>query len=237
MNFDQLKFGSGHPGDHDELGAFVRGAGTYTSDIEFPDESRATGQLHACFVRAMLAHAMIRSVDATQALALPGVHAVITGAQLQAAGIGAIPALAVFSGSDGKPMANAAIPPLAIDTVRHVGEALAMVVADSAAIAQDAAELVQIELDSLPVVATIEAALETAAPRVWPHLSSNVALDWADGDLAQSDAAFANAFHVESVALDDPPLTACAMEPKLNATRQLNTTRPADMIRTMRFLI
>lgn len=208
MNFDSLRFGQGRPGDHDELAAFARGTGSYTSDNDLP------GQLHACFVRATQAHATIRSIDAAQALALPGVHAVITGAQLQAAGIGAIPALAVFNGSDGKPMASAAIPPLAIDTVRHVGEALAMVVADSAGIAQDAADLVQVELDALPVVATIEAALEADAPRVWPHLASNVALDWADGDLAQSDAAFANAFHVESVALDDPPLTACAMEPR-----------------------
>ena len=220
MNFDSLRFGKGHPGDHDELAAFVRGAGCYTSDLDLPGQMGLggqpglTGQLHACFVRATQAHATIRSIDAAEALALPGVHTVITGAQLQAAGIGAIPALAVFNGSDGKPMANAAIPPLAIDTVRHVGEALAMVVADSAAIAQDGADLVQIELDALPVVATIEAALATNAPRVWPHLASNVALDWADGDLAQSDAAFASAFHVESVALDDPPLTACAMEPR-----------------------
>ena len=208
MNFDSLRFGKGRSGDHDELGTFARGTGSYTSDNDLP------GQLHACFVRATEAHATIRSIDTAQALALPGVHAVITGAQLQAAGIGAIPALAVFNGSDGKPMANAAIPPLAIDIVRHVGEALAMVVADSAEIAQDAADLVQVELDSLPVVATIEAALAAGAPRVWPHLASNVALDWADGDLAQSDAAFANAFHIESVALDDPPLTACAMEPR-----------------------
>ncbi len=208
MNFDSLRFGKGRAGDHDELGAFARGTGSYTSDNDLP------GQLHACFVRATEAHATIRSIDAAQALALPGVHAVITGAQLQAAGIGAIPPLAVFNSSDGKPMANAAIPPLAIDTVRHVGEAMAMVVADSAAIAQDAADLVQIALDSLPVVATIEAALAADAPRVWPQVAGNVALDWADGDLAQSDAAFAKAFHIESVALDDPPLTACAMEPR-----------------------
>ena len=208
MNFDSLRFGKGRSGDHDELGSFARGTGSYTSDHDLQ------GQFHACFVRTTEAHATIRRIDAAQALALPGVHAVITGAQLQAAGIGSIPALAVFNSSDGKPMANAAIPPLAIDTVRHVGEALAMVVADSAAIAQDAADLVQIELDSLPVVATIEAALAAGAPRVWPDLASNVALDWADGDLAQSEAAFAKAFHIESVALDDPPLTACAMEPR-----------------------
>ena len=221
MNFDHIRFGKGRTGDHDELGAFARGTGSYTSDNDLP------GQLHACFVRATEAHAAIRSIDPAQALALPGVHAVITGAQLQAAGIGAIPALAVFNSSDGKPMANAAIPPLAIDTVRHVGEAMAMVVADSAAIAQDAADLVQIDLDSLPVVATIEAALEAGAPRVWPHLTSNVALDWADGDLAQSDAAFAKAFHIESVALDDPPLTACALEPRA-AIAQWTPDAPAD---------
>ena len=208
MNFDQLRFGNGRPGDHDELGAFVRGAGSYTSDIDLP------GQLHACFVRATVAHAAIRGIDAAPALALPGVHAVITGAQLQAAGIGVIPALAVFNGRDGKPMAQAGIPPLAVDTVRHVGEALAMVVADSAALAQDGADLVQVGLDALPVVASMQAALAADAPLVWPHLASNVALDWEDGDAAASDAAFAKAFHVETVALEDPPLAACAMEPR-----------------------
>ena len=208
MNFDQLRFGNGRPGDHDELSAFAQGAGSYTSDIDLP------GQLHACFLRATEAHARIRGIDVAHALALPGVHAVITGKQMQEAGLGVIAPLAVFNGSDGKPMASAGLPPLAYDVVRHVGEALAIVVADSAAIAQDAADLIEVDLESLPVVASIDAALQADAPLVWPHLTSNVSLDWEDGDKQTSDAVFANAFHIESVELDDPPLSPSAMEPR-----------------------
>ena len=208
MNFDQLRFGNGRPGNHDELAAFAQGAGSYTSDIDLP------GQLHACFLRATDAHARIRGIDAAHALALPGVHAVITGKQMQEAGLGVVAPLAIFNGSDGKPMASAGLPPLAYDVVRHVGEAIAMVVADSAAIAQDAADLIEVDLASLPVVASIDAALEADAPRVWPQLASNVALDWEDGDKQASDAAFAKAFHIESVELDDPPLSPAALEPR-----------------------
>ena len=112
MNFDQIRFGDGRPGDHDEIAAFVQGSGTYTSDIDLPD------QAHACFVRATLAHAAINGIDAAAALAVPGVRAVITGAQMQAAGMGVIPPMAVFNGRDGKPMHAAGIPPLAYGTVR-----------------------------------------------------------------------------------------------------------------------
>ena len=208
MNFDHLRFGSGRAGDHDELATLVQGKGTYTSDIE------VTGQLHACFVRSVQAHARIRGIDAGAALALPGVHAVITGAQMQAAGLGVIPPLAIFNGRDGKPMFQAGIPPLAFDTVRHVGEAVAMVIAASPQVAIDAAELVQADLAPLPVASSVASALAAGAPRIWPALPDNVALDWEDGDAQASAAAFANAYHVQSVELDDPPLTACTLEPR-----------------------
>jgi carbon-monoxide dehydrogenase large subunit len=142
------------------------------------------------------------------------VRAVITGAQLQAAGIGVIPPVAIFNGQDGKPMFQAGIPPLAMGTVRHVGEAIALVVADSLAIALDGAGLVSADLAPLPVAAGIEAALAADAPAIWPDRPGNIALDWADGDLAASDAAFAAAHHVESVELDDPAMSAAPMEPR-----------------------
>lgn len=208
MNFDNLRFGAGRAGDRDELRNLVQGGGNYTSDIDH------AGQLHACFVRSIEAHAQIRGIDAARALALPGVHAVITGRDLQAAGIGVIPPLAIFNGRDGKPMFQAGIPPLAYDTVHHVGEALALVLADSLQVAIDAAGLVTVDLDAQPVVSGIAAALAAGAPNVWPALPGNVALDWEDGDAAASQAAFAAAFHVEAVELDDPPLTACTLEPR-----------------------
>ncbi len=208
MNFDNLRFGAGRAGDRDELRTLVSGGGNYTSDIDH------AGQLHACFVRSIEAHARIRGIDAARALALPGVHAVITGGELQAAGIGVIPPLAIFNGRDGKPMFQAGIPPLAWGTVRHVGEAVALVVADSLQVAIDAAGLVTVDLEALPVVSSIAAALAADAPSVWPDLPGNIGLDWEDGDAAPSDRAFADAFHVETVELDDPPLTACTLEPR-----------------------
>ena len=208
MHFDTLRFGAGSRGDHDQLAVLARGAGCYTGDID------AGGQLHACFVRSDHAHARIRGIDSSLAAALPGVHAVITGAQMQAAGLGVIAPLAIFNGRDGQPMFKAGIPPLAYGTVRHVGEAVALVIAESARIAQDAALLVALDLEALPVAGSIEAALCADAPRVWPELPDNIALDWEDGDRAASDAAFNGAFHVEAVALDDPPLSPCAMEPR-----------------------
>lgn len=208
MNFDSLRFGSGRAGDQDELAAFVRGKGSYTGDIDIP------GQLHACFVRSTLAHGRIRGIDVARARALAGVHAVITGRDLQAAGIGVIAPMAVFNGRDGKPMASAGIPPLAYDAVRHVGEAVALVIADSPAIALDGADLVETDLEPLPVSSTLRGALAADAPCIWPQLSDNVALDWEDGDARASEAIFASAFHVESVELDDPPMAACALEPR-----------------------
>ena len=208
MNFDNLRFGAGRAGDRDELLTLVQGGGNYTSDIDH------AGQLHACFVRSIEAHAHIRGIDAARALALPGVHAVITGGDLQAVGIGVIPPLAIFNGRDGKPMFQAGIPPLAYDSVHHVGEAVALVLADSLQVAIDAAGLVTVDLDAQPVASNIEAALAAGAPSVWPALPGNVALDWEDGDAAASQAAFAAAFHVEAVELDDPPLTACTLEPR-----------------------
>ena len=208
MNFDSLRFGSGRAGDHDELAALAQGMGSYTSDIA------ATGWLHACFVRSVRAHARIRAIDTTRALALPGVHAVITGQDMREAGLGVIPPLAVFNGRDGKPMFKAGIPPLAYGTVRHVGEAVAVVVAASQAIAIDAAEAVDVDLDPLHVAGSVELALAADAPRIWPALPDNIALDWEDGDASASDAAFAGAFHVESIDLDDPPLAPCTLEPR-----------------------
>ncbi len=98
MEYDGLRFGSGQRGDHNALDDLVRGAGAYTADIH------VAGQLHACFVRSPFAAARIVRLETAQASALPGVHAVITGEQLEQAGLGKIMPLALFNGRDGKPM-------------------------------------------------------------------------------------------------------------------------------------
>lgn len=208
MEYDGLRFGSGRWGNEDALSDFVRGQGAYTSDIE------VAGQLHACFVRSPFAAARIVRLETQAAQALEGVHAVLTGEQIAQAGLGRIMPLAIFNGRDGKPMVQAGIPVLAYPEVRHVGEAVALVVAQDAETAQRGAEMVDIEWESLDCVSDPLLALEPAAPRVHPDCPSNIALDWEDGDRAASEAAFAAAHHVESVDLADPPMTACALEPK-----------------------
>ncbi len=208
MNYDGLRFDSGKRGDHDELDALLRGQGAYTGDID------VAGQLHACFVRSPMACARIRRIDTGSALNLAGVHAVLTGEQLAQAGIGRIMPMATFNGRDGRPMVKAGIPVLAFPEVRHVGEAVALVVAADFATAQLAAEQVEIDWEPLPAVTDPLRAIEAGAPTVHPECLSNIALDWEDGDAATSDAAFAGVHHVESVELADPPMTACAIEPK-----------------------
>ncbi len=208
MEYDGLRFGSGQRGDHNALDDFVRGAGVYTADIQ------VAGQLHACFVRSPFAAARIVRLETAQASALPGVHAVITGEQLVQAGLGKIMPLAIFNGRDGQPMVQAGIPVLAYPEVRHVGEAVALVVAHDVETAQMAAELIDIEWESLEAVTDPVQALAPTSPKVHADCASNIALDWEDGDRAVSEAAFAGAHHIESVDLADPPMTACALEPK-----------------------
>ena len=205
---DPLRHGRSQRGDHDELDSFVRGQGRYTSDIAL------TGQCFAAFVRSPMAHARVLRIDTSIALAQPGVQTVITGSELVQAGLGTIRPMAIFNGRDGQPMKQAGIPVLASDVVRHVGEAVAMVVADTETLALNAAEQVLIEWESLPVVVEPHAALAAHAVQVHADAPGNVALDWADGDAAALDAAFLPAAHIETVELDDPPMTACAMEPK-----------------------
>ena len=135
---DVLRHGRSQRGDHDELDELVRGQGRYTSDIALE------GQLHAVFVRSPLAHARIVRLDASTARAMPGVHAILTGQDVVQAGLGTIRPMAIFNGRDGQPMKQAGIPVLAHEVVRHVGEAVAMVVAQTESEALLAAESVEI---------------------------------------------------------------------------------------------
>ena len=205
---DPLRHGRSQRGDLDELDELVRGHGRYTSDIHLE------GELHAVFVRSPVAHARIRHLDTEIARAMPGVQAVLTGQDVVQAGLGTIRPMAVFNGRDGLPMKQAGIPVLAGDVVRHVGEAVALVVADTESAAQLAAEHVHVEWDTLPAVIDPQAALQPDAVQVHEQAPGNLVLDWADGDAAALAAAFAQAHHIESVTLEDPPMTACALEPR-----------------------
>ena len=203
-----LRFGSIRSTIRGEDAPLATGAGKFTDDINLP------GQTYAAFVRGSVAHALIRSVDVATAAGMPGVVAVIAGRDLAADGIGSVPPVASFNGRDGKPMYQARMPVLAADRIRYVGEAIAIVVAETLDQALDAAEAVDVQLDQLPAVSNVERSMAPGAPAIWPDAPGNVALDWEDGDGAAVDAAFNRAAHVERVKLADTRLAPSAMEPR-----------------------
>ena len=210
MYNDVMKFSSAKPGNHNELNDFLQGKGQYTSDIDMP------GQLHASFVRSPYASALIKKIDKQVATAIPGVALILTGEDLVKAGVGQISALAMtlFKGTDGKPMRQAGIPVLAFPEVRHVGEAVALVIATDAATAQLAAEQLEISWEvRTPVIDPMQA-IQISSPSLYTDCPNNIALDWEDGNKSLSETAFSKAHHIESVELANPPLTACSMEPK-----------------------
>src|SRR5215216_4768247 len=144
-----LRFGAGHHAIRSEDAPLVTGQGKFTDDVD------VVGQAHAAFVRATVAHAVIREVDAASATKLPGVFAVITGRDLVADNIGDIPPVASFNGRDGKPMFQARMPVLAAERVRYVGEAVAIVIAETVHQAQDAAEAVNVRFNASPAVSDV----------------------------------------------------------------------------------
>jgi aerobic carbon-monoxide dehydrogenase large subunit len=203
-----LRFGTAADGRRSEDGPLLIGHGRFTDDVDLP------GQAHAVFVRTPIAHALIRGVDSARALALPGVLAVLTGADARAAGLGEIPPAASFPGRGGKPLASAPIPPLAVDRVRYVGEAVAVAIAETPAQAADAAAAVALDLEPLPAAPDALAALAPGAPAIWPDAPGNVAFDWTDGDAAAVETAITGAAHVVRVRLHDTRLAPAAMEPR-----------------------
>jgi carbon-monoxide dehydrogenase large subunit len=208
MSATEFKFSSAQSGDHDELADLVQGKGCFTSDVVLP------GQLHACFVRSPCAHAEIRSVNADAARSMPGVRVVLTAAEVATAGLGLIMPLVVMKGSDGQNMHCSGIPILAGDRVRHVGEPVALVAADTLEQAMNAAEAVEVDYVNLPCVTDLLEALQPNAAQVHTLASGNLAMDWSMGDSADLDKAFAEAHHVQELELSDPMLTGSPMEPR-----------------------
>jgi carbon-monoxide dehydrogenase large subunit len=234
---ETLRFGTAGGGRRSEDGPLLTGRGCFTDDVDLP------GQVHGVFVRAPIAHAMIRAVDVSPALSRPGVLAVLTGRDLAAAGLGAIPPAASFPGRGGRPLASAPIPPLAVDRVRHVGEAVALVVAETAAQAVDAAALVAPDWEPLPAAADVDRALAPGAPAIWPDAPGNVAFDWTDGDAAAVEAAIRGAAHVARVRLHDTRLAPATLEPRAaigqwdEATQRYTLTATTQGVAVVRRLL
>jgi aerobic carbon-monoxide dehydrogenase large subunit len=186
----------------------LTGRGRYVSDWNLP------GQAAGHFLRSDRPHAKILSIDASAALAMPGVIAVITGAELAAAGLKPIPAAAPFKWADGSEQRPALRPSLAHDVVRHVGEPVALIVAETAAQAQDAAEAVAVEFEELPAVTTAAEALAEGAPRLHAGAPENLVLDFEGGDAAATAAAFAKAAKIVKLRAYHSRVVGNPMEPR-----------------------
>lgn len=202
------RFGAGHSVRRIEDPTLVSGTGLYV------DDANATGQLHLCLLRSPYPHARIVSIDATAALALPGVVAAFTGADLVAAGVKPVPTVAGFKRPDG---GNAESPPrhaLAVDVVRFVGEAVVAVIADSKEQAQAARDAVWVEYDELPMVIDPFKARQTDAVQLWPGSPHNISAEARHGDAAAAAAAFAKAAHTVKLDLANQRLSAVPMEPR-----------------------
>ena len=184
---------------------FLTGKGTYTDDINRP------GQLHAYILRSPHAHAEIAGIDTDKAKTAPGVVAVITSADLQTGGL---PCGWLVTSFDGKPMNEPPRPLLAQAKVRHVGDPVAVVVAETREEAQDAAELIAVRYQELPAVVVSDEAIRPGRPQLFENAPGNLCFDWHLGDKAAADAAFARADHVTRLELVNNRLVSNPMEPR-----------------------
>jgi carbon-monoxide dehydrogenase large subunit len=207
LGFDE-KFAIGQPVPRSEDPVLLRGEGHYSDDISLP------GQAHAVMLRSAYAHGVIRGIDTRAARRMPGVLAIYTAADLEQGGIGPLPPRQVMNNRDGTPMLAPVRHALAIDKVRHVGEGLAAIVAESVAQAKDAAESVIVEIDPLPAVSEPALADAEGAPILYDEVPGNVGLDFHFGDSAAVAAAFARAAHVTRLDLRANRIVVNAMEPR-----------------------
>ncbi|WP_212526126.1 xanthine dehydrogenase family protein molybdopterin-binding subunit [Actibacterium sp. MT2.3-13A] len=188
---------------------FLTGRGRYTDDINLP------GQAHACFVRSQVAHGRLNGVDTAAAAAMPGVIRVFTGADFE--GVGGLPCGWQVTDRHGQPMQEPGHPVLAQGKVRHVGDPIAVVVAETFEQARDAAEMVDVDITELDPVIDMKAALADGAPKVHDDLSSNLCYDWGfvEDNRAAVDEAIRNAHHVTTLELVNNRLVPNAMEPRV----------------------
>ena len=185
---------------------FLSGHGHYVDDMNRP------GQLHAVMKRSDRPHARLISIDTSAAKAAPGVVAIYTGADTSA--LGSIPCGWLIHNKDGSPMAEPRHPMLAEGRVRHVGDQIAVVIAETRQQAKDAAELLVIELEDLPAAASVTDAIAPGATPVHEGIADNVCYDWQIGDKAAMEAGFAQAARVVTLDLTNNRLIPNAMEPR-----------------------
>lgn len=186
----------------------LKGAGVYTADISFD------GQAEALVLRSPHAHAKIDSIDLTEAKKCPGVLAILTSEDIKAAGLGPIPCLYDPMEPLGSKMVTPPRNLLADGIVRHVGDPIAFVVAESLNLARDAADLIFIEYSPLPPVTETTAAIATEAPQIWPQATCNTSFVWEKGDRKATNDAFETATNIIKLDLINNRLIANPVEPR-----------------------
>ncbi len=202
---------------------FLKGAGRYTDDMNLPN------QTYCYFLRSNVAHARIRSLDTSAAEKAPGVVAVLTGEHFK--DVGGMPCGWLITGKDDKPMIEPKHPILADGKVRHVGDPVVAIIAETFNQARDAAERVNIAYDTLPVVLDMRSA-NSIGTAVHDEAPDNQCYDWELGDKAATDAAFANAAHVTKLDLVNQRLVANAMEPRAAIGAYDSSTEEHTLITT-----
>ena len=202
------QFGIGQPVRRKEDVRLLTGKGRYTDDVNLD------GQVWAAFVRSPHGHAEIRSIDASAALASPGVTHVFTGADLDAGGVKPIIADLHFTDRTGKPMFKPERAVMPSDRARYGGEPLAMVLAETADQAKAGAELVEIDFEPLPCVTSTARAAEPDSPVLFPQHGSNVAVHWENRAPDEINALIAGAAHVARVDIVNNRLIVAPMEPR-----------------------
>lgn len=199
-----MKFGMGQPVRRVEDQRLTTGTGRYT------DDTAIEGALHAYVLRSPHAHAKFRIVDKQAALKRKGVKLILTGEDV--AHLGDIPCKGLIKDIDGKDVKPNPVPVLPTDTVRHVGEAIAFIVAETLDQARDAAEAIEIDFETLPSITGIAEALEAKAPQVWPDRDGNVAFEAEQGNAKKTEDAFAKADRTISVTIVNNRLASNYME-------------------------
>ena len=200
--------GIGQPVRRVEDRRFLTGRARYVDDVNLPH------QAHGALVLSPHAHARLRGVNVARALAAPGVLCVLTGAEAARDQLGGLPPNAMPEDMGGPKGYRTLRPLLVADTVRHVGDRVAFVVAETAEAARDAAGLVEVDYEPLPAAVTVDDAARDGAPKIWPASAGNVCFTLAMGNQEATDAAFAGAPHVVAVALVNNRLAANALEPR-----------------------
>ncbi|MCR0984242.1 xanthine dehydrogenase family protein molybdopterin-binding subunit [Roseomonas populi] len=188
----------------------LRGGGRYTDDLV--PQGVAPGAAIGHILRSPHAHARILSIDTEAAKAVPGVLAILTGEDWKAEGLNEIPCAIPMKNRDGSPRGNTPRGALADGVVRHVGDPVAFIVAESHAAARDAAEAIEVDYETLHSTTDLATATDPGQPQVWPDIANNTVFDWETGNREETDRLFERAAHVTTVRIVNNRVVVASME-------------------------